>query len=207
MRILERTKEFVLVDGLLRFKDTPVKIPSLTGPEKIFVRIVQTEGPVVSFESLYGGLAREGFSIASHSKLLGESPIVQKVESGLYTLVGMPYDAVDIERAKHDLTRVSANYTMKPRSDGIMEFEVNVGNMTIYSGVLSCGPAVQMQGIWKTIVDGTQEGELLVKGHFIQKLESARDRLGLVPGDRIRIDFNTWTREATIRKVVIDEKA
>jgi hypothetical protein len=32
-------------------------------------------------------------------------------------------------------------------------------------------------------------------------MEPVRDSLCLVAGDRIKIEFNTWTREAVVRKV------
>jgi len=125
--MLEQTRGFALVDGLLRLTEKPFRDASLTRPENIFMNLVHTEGPIVSYESLYKKLvADQGFSVASLWHLLALSPIVQKVAYGFYSLVGAKCDAVDIERAKYELTRVRANSTIRPRPDGVVEIEANV---------------------------------------------------------------------------------
>jgi hypothetical protein len=131
---------------------------------------------------------------------------VQKVAFGLYTLLGTQYDVGDVERARSQLIRVPANASMKPRSDGVIEFETNIGTWMIYGGVLSCGPAASLEGTWTRIVDGVSNGELVVGGGFIRGFSEAVESLDLMPRDRIRIEFNTWTREATITKVVSNEQ-
>jgi hypothetical protein len=95
---------------------------------------------------------------------------------------------------------------MKPRSDGVIEFETNVGTWMGYGGVLASGPAVAMKGTWTIIADSIKQGELVVEGNFIRGLSKIAESLSIAPGDRIRIEFNTWTREATIRKVVNNEQ-
>jgi len=203
---LEQTGRFALVDGFLELTKMPTRKPGLTGPESIFVRLVQSEGPIVSFESIHTKLIEENWSRGSVAALLSLSPIVQKVAFGLYTLLGTQYDIGDVERAKSQLIRVPANASMKPRSDGEIEFETNIGTWMIYGGVLSCGPAASMEGTWTRIVDGVNNGELVVGGGFIRGLSEVVESLDLMPGDRIKIEFNTWTREATITKVVNNEQ-
>lgn len=206
VKILEQTGEFVLVDGLLKLSKIPTRRPVLTGPEAVFRRIVNSEDPIISFEMIHAKLLEEGFSLGSVTALLRYSSIVQKVATGLYTLLGTQYDAGDIEQAKSQLTRVSADSSMKPRSDGTVDFETNVGTWGIYSGVLSCGPAAKLEGSW-TIVGGDGiEGEIVIGGGFIQGLSNVVKSLNLIPTDRIKIEFNTWTREATITKVVSNEQ-
>lgn len=206
VKTLEQTGNFALVDGFLQLTKMPARKRSLTRPESIFVRTVHDEGPVISFESLHAKILGEGFSEASLTSALHYSPIVQKVAFGLYTLLGTQYDVGDVERAKSQLTRVSANSSIKPRSDGVIEFETNIGTWMIYGGVLSCGPAASMEGTWTRIVDGVNNGELVVGGGFIRGLSEAVESLDLIPGDRIRIEFNTWTREATVMKAVSNEQ-
>jgi len=205
VRILEHTGHFALVDGLLQSSEMPAKKPRLTGPESVFIGLAQIEGPLLSFELIHRSLINEGFSTAAVSQLLSRSPIVQKVAAGLYILLGSRYDSTDIERANFQLRRVSANYSMKPRSDGVIEFEANVGPWMVYGGVLSSGPAARMKGTWTIIVDGTNQEELIIESGFVRGLKKASESLGIVPGDRIRIEFNTWNREAIITKVANNE--
>jgi hypothetical protein len=201
VKTLEQTGKFALAGGFLQLTKIPARKPSLTGPELSFVRFVQSEGPIVSFESVHTKLIEENWSAGSVTALLGMSPIVQKVAFGLYTLLGRQYDAEDVERAKSHLIRIPANASMKPRSDGVIEFETNIGTWMIYGGVVSSGPAAPMEGVWRRIVDGVNNGQLVVGGGFIRGFPEAMESLDLTPGDRIRIEFNTWTREATITKL------
>lgn len=132
--------------------------------------------------------------------------MIRKIKTPFYTLLGTKYDVNDIERVESQLTRVSAKATIKPRSDGIIEFETNVGSWLAYGGVIGSGPATQMKGAWTIVYNGTCQGELIVEGNFIRGLSSACRAFDIVPGDRIRIDFDTWTREARIGKVVSNEQ-
>jgi RNA polymerase sigma factor (sigma-70 family) len=201
VRFLEQTGNFTLVDEFVKLVKQQTRKPGLTGPESIFVRTVQSEGPVISFELLYTKILSQGLSEASLTGVLHYSPIVQKVAFGLYTLLGAHYDIEDIERAKSQMTRVPANASIKPRPDGVIEFETNIGTWMIYGGVLTCGPAASMRGTWTRIVKGVSNGVLVVGSGFIRDLSDAVESLGLMPRDRVRIEFNTWTREATITKV------
>lgn len=206
VKVLEHTGNFVLVDGFVKLIRPPTRKPGLTGPESIFVRTVQSEGPVISFELFHTKIVEEGFSTASVTSLLHYSPIVERIAFGLYTLIGTPYNAGDVERAKSQVTKVSADASMKPRPDGVIEFETNIGTWMMYSGVLSSGPAASLEGNWTFVADGINKTELVVGGGFIRGLSDAVVSLELMPMDRIRIEFNTWTREARITKVVNHEQ-
>jgi len=201
VKVLEHAGDFLLADGFVRLNRRPARRPSLTGPESIFVKTVQSEGPVVSFELLHTKILGAGFSEASLTGALRYSPIIQKVAFGLYTLLESRYNMEDVEQAKSNITRVPANASIRPRSDGVIEFETNIGTWMIYGGVLTCGPAASMQGTWTLIINGITNGVLVVGSGFIRDLSEAVESLGLMPRDRVRIEFNTWTREATITKV------
>ena len=205
VKVLEHTGNFALADGFVKLIRSPTRKPGLTGPESIFLKTVHSEGPVVSFELLHTKIVEEGFSTPSVTSLLHYSPIVERIAFGLYALIGTPYDVEDIERTKSQLTRVSADTRMKPRPDGVIEFETNIGTWMIYGGVLSSGPAASLEGNWTLVVDDTNETELVVGGGFIRGLSDAVVSLDLMPMDRIKIEFNTWTREARITKVVNNE--
>ena len=105
------------------------------------------------------------------------------------------------ERAQSQLTKISANSTIKPHSEGVIEFETNASTRLIYDGVIASGPASSLKGVWVLVSNDTYPGKLVVDENFIHGLLQAAKNLGIVPGDRIRIDFNTWTREAKITKV------
>ena len=72
----------------------------------------------------------------------------------------------------------------------------------VYGGVLTAGPATSMIGEWAIIDKGVNKGKLIVAGYLMRGLSKVASDLSLLSGDRIRIEFNTWTREAVITKVV-----
>lgn len=202
VKALEKRGKFIVVNGLLQVSKPLHKEPVLTGPESVFLEVIRTEGPVVSFELLHAKVMEQGLSGASAGQFLSYSPLVQRIEVGLYILLGTKCDASDIEKARLSLTRVPAMASIKPRSDGIVDFETNVGNWLVYGGIVSAGPAASMKGPWRIVDQGNDKGNLTVGGNLIRGLSQVATDLGLVSGDRIRIEFNTWTREAKITKVV-----
>lgn len=207
IRLLEETGSFALANGLVHLVKVPKSKPKLNSREVAFLRIVRAQGPILTYEEIHAAITAEGYSGVSASSLQTYSPLVEKVEFGLYRLLGARFDAYDLEQAKGRLTRVPANARLKPRSDGFVEYDVNVNNLMVYGGVLSSGPASSMAGSWTIIADGIRQGELAVGKGFIRGLKQTLESLGIAPGDRIRIEFNTWDREATIRKVVTNEPA
>ncbi|MFC2048359.1 sigma factor-like helix-turn-helix DNA-binding protein, partial [Chloroflexota bacterium] len=205
-KVLEKRGEFILNDGLLSRRRPLLVRVNLTGPERLFLKDMKTEGPILSFEIIHFSLVEAGFSTASVTSLLKYSPLVRKIKTPFYTMLGTKYDIADIERVESQLTRVSAKPTIRPRSDGVIEFETNVGSWLAYGGVIASGPATRMKGAWAIMYNGTIQGELIVEGNFIRGLSSVCKTLDVMPGDRIRIEFDTWKREARIGKVVSNEK-
>ncbi len=110
-------------------------------------------------------------------------------------------EALREEGAQSQLTKIPANSTIKPQSEGVIEFETNASTQLIYDGVIASGPASSLKGVWTLVSNDTYPGKLEVDETIIRGLSQASKNLGIVPGDRIKIAFNTWTREAKITKV------
>ena len=201
VKVLESTGNFVFKDGRLFLTEKSMAKPALNRSEKVFLRLFQDEGPILPFESIYHSVLEADLSAASVISLLTYSPLVHRVEFGLYTLVGSFYDNIDIEIAKSRVTKVSSNYTMRPRVDGIIEFETNVGLWMIYSGTLYAGPAKRMKGRWKISHASPREDELVIDKTFISGMKYVSEELGIVAGDRIRIEFDTNARQVEITKI------
>jgi len=204
-KLLERRGNFTVINGLIYLAKPPTAKPGLTGPERVFLDMVLSNGPIVSFETVHHKLLEAGLSTASVTSVLKYSPIVQKISVALYSLLGAKYDETDVQEAQAQLTRIPANPTLRARSDGVIEFEINAGPWLEYGGVLASGPASSLRGEWKLISNGAESGRLVIDGNFVRGLSQISKGLGIVPGDRIRIDFNTWTREAKMVKVVRNE--
>jgi len=204
-KLLEQKGSFTFTNALIQLTKAPAKKPSLTGPERVFLDMALSNGPIVSFETVHHKLLEAGLSTGSVTSVLKYSPIVQKISVALYSLLGAKYDEIDVQEAQAQLTRIPANPTLRARSDGVIEFETNAGTWLEYGGVLASGPAASLRGEWKLINNGMESRQLIVDGNFMRGLSQVSKSLGVMPGDRIRIDFNTWTREAKMTKVVRNE--
>jgi hypothetical protein len=205
-KLFERRGNFTVINGFIHLTKPPSMKPGLTAPEKIFLDMTLSNGPVLTFEAVHHKLVEAGLSTASVTSLLKYSPIVQKISTALYSTLGAKYDETNIQEAQEQLTRIPANSTLRVRSDGIIEFETNAGTWLEYGGVLASGPAASLKGEWKITNNGAESDLLTVDGNFMRGLSRISKTLGIIPGDRIRIDFNTWTREAEITKVVRNEQ-
>lgn len=201
-KLLERKGNFTLINGFIQLTGSLEVKPELTGPEKIFLSLALSSGPILTYEEIYHNILDGRFSIGSVTSLLMYSPIVHKIGVSMYSILGAEYGETDLQKAQSRLTRISSNPALKVRSDGVIEFEINVGMWLEYGGVLASGPAAALKGTWELTNSCADSEQLVVNGNFISGLSRVSKGLGVVSGDRIRIDFNTWTRKATINKVV-----
>lgn len=206
INVLEQTGSISLTDGMLTLNDIDTDPPDLTGPEAVFIDLVRSEGPVLSFERIHTGLLEAGYSLGSVTALLRYSEVVHKVQVGLYSALGSKYSASDIDKAKFGINRIPPDHTIRHRTDGIVELEMNVNTWLLYAGSVVAGPGSSMRGRW-TLRCRDTKGEISVGKGFIYGLGKAIRILRLSLGDRIRINFNTFTQEATIIKVVNNEES
>jgi hypothetical protein len=97
--------------------------------------------------------------------------------------------------------RVEANPTLTLRRDGSVVFETTAQQYLMYSASLRAGPAAKMRGEWNALAEGARVGVITVGQPWIYGLKGARQALGIGIGDRVRIRFDTWTREAEVSVV------
>ena len=206
LNVLLATNEFKLEDGLLNFTQSPSIIPRLTVPEEIFLKVVGTEGPVVNFETIHRRILENGYSSASVTSVLQFSPIVQRVRFSLYTRLGELYNERDIDKATSDISRIKSQYSYRLRTDGVVVFEFNAGSWFIYSGVVAAGPVKRLKGDWNLVSNEGIIGKIMIDSLFIRAPLSEIMKLNVNVGDRIRIEFNTWTRESKMCKLEGNEK-
>ena len=203
--VLIATGKFVIDNGMLNLKQPLENIPVLSVPESVFLKTIAVDGPIISFDTIYKNIVAEGYSSATVGSLLRHSPIVQRVTGSLYTLLGGMYNQQDIQAAQNQHSRKRLNQTLKLLTDGKAVFETNV-NGWFYGGVISSGPASRLKGTWKLNVDSITERTFTIEQYFIRGLAGVAKELGIVSGDRVRFEFNTWNHETTVMKVNNHEK-
>ncbi len=201
VKLLEMKGLITKTGGLLYLSENSRKYQSLASTEKIFIELVEEHGPVVTFGMMHDRLLEEGYSGASTISLCSYSPLVVKVKQSLYTMIGYPVDAIDVENAQAMIPRINANGTLRFANTGNAIFETNVGTWVEYGGALSAGPANRFGGSWQASTNGKSFGEITIASNFIYGLYGLFQQLEIEPGDRIRIEFNTSNHTANIEKV------
>jgi len=201
VKLLEMKGLIIKTGGLLYLSENSRKHQPLTGTERLFMELVDEHGPVVTYGMMHDRLLAEGYSGASTISLCSYSPIVVRIKQSLYTIIGYPLDAIDVEKAQAMIPRINANSTLRFVNTGIAVFETNVSTWVEYGGALSAGPAKRFGGSWQTSINGKLFGEITIASNFIYGLYGLLQQLEINPGDRIRIEFNTHNHTASIEKV------
>jgi len=201
LKVLELTGEFYQKDDLLFNDFTVLEEPDCNDRELLFIELIDQEGPVVTYNRFFDKLKDAGYSGASVASVLKYSPLIQKIGFSLYTILGRRYDDVDIEKAQSSIRQVRPLPTLKPRVNGQVIFEANVGNWIKYSGVIYSGPAKVMKGTWKMYMNGQYQNDLVVDNLFIRGLTRAYEVLQIEPGDRIKLCFDTIKLGVTVSRV------
>ncbi|MQF48950.1 hypothetical protein FIM08_03520 [SAR202 cluster bacterium AC-647-N09_OGT_505m] len=200
-RLLERRDDFSIANGMIVLLKSPTSPPATTGPESIFIDLIASTGVVVSFKEVHHALTAAGFSGGSVNSLLRYSPIVAKVAPAMYSTRNANIDSDAIADASSRDTRLPANTTMNLRSDGVIELETTASAWLDYNGIIPVGLASSLTGEWSLIDKEVVMGKVIITDKFIRGLSPVAKNLDVTSGDRIRLFFNTWTREANMIKV------
>lgn len=188
-------------DGAIHIRDECQWRPKPTGPEQVFITLVNERGPVVRFETIHEEVTLAGYSLATTTSLLRYSPLVRRVGRALYTSIGCHFDSHDLESARLARSRASTPANLIPRSDGVMELAVTVAPWNLLGGIIGSGTgATSLQGEWILSGRSDTQDRVHVRKGFITGLLPELNRINAVTGDRIVIEFNTWTRTASLRK-------
>ena len=167
--------------------------------DKSILELLDKQGPVLSFQEIVEHFLSKGFSFpTATSRILPISPIIEKIEQGIYKLRGY-------NETWHDLESVRARQEEFTRSaevlyglDGIIRYRVNVGAWEM-GGVLSVSRSCQQlpdlgEG-WPVFIGDKKVGIAIRDDSFIWGLSPAFNEIGIKFGDRVELAFNTWNEQ------------
>lgn len=174
---------------------------SASKSEKIVLEEIHRIGPVVSFSDLSQAFLNADLSIPALSNVLSHSPLVAKIETGLYKLRGSDVEQVDIHRAYERQPYTVANPEIRFEPSGIVRFSLNLGNLAITSGVIYSSHVPNLAGDWSVQVGDIPCGNVRVRDRQLWGMSKLFRTIKAQVGDRIEFGFDTWKHTVTVTKV------
>lgn len=174
---------------------------SLSQSEKVLISAISKNGGIVSFLDVAEEFFLRGFSLPSVSKVLRQSPIVEKIEDGLYKLRGTNSTWQQIEEAKKRQKRFSQDNVVTHGLDGVVRMKFTVNSYTFLTGVVGAYNIKELSGSWSVTHDGKSFGEAKIDDVYLWGLAKLFKILNVKMGERIELALNTWNRTLSVEKV------
>ncbi|MEM3907176.1 MAG: hypothetical protein QXZ17_10010 [Nitrososphaerota archaeon] len=174
--------------------------PSLSRSEEIILSCLRKFGRVVHHSELALEFYRSNLTLPSLHRTLNTSPLFVKVDQAMYKLRGQSVNYEDIARAKAVERRTGAGPEVIYSPSGVISIIVTLSPIALSSGRLISTEFPNLTGSWKCIVKDELLGTLDCSEHEFRQLRRAFQRLQAKPGDRLKLDFNTWDRTVRIEK-------
>lgn len=181
----------------------------LSTSESLLINLLTEKGPVLNFQEIVEFYLSNGKSFATATtKIMPDSPIIEKIEQGLYKLRGSIVSWQDIEKAKSRQEEYSRNAEVTYGLDGIIRYRITIGSWEA-GGTLSisrsCQPLPDFSQGWPVYVNKIESGIARRDDYLIWGLTPAFSLLGVKFGDRIELAFDTW-KEPKITISIVEEK-
>lgn len=174
---------------------------SLSQSEKVLISAISKNGGIVSFLDVAEEFFLRGLSLPSVSKVLRQSPIVEKIEDGLYKLRGANSTWQQIEEAKKRQKRFSQDNVVTHGLDGVVRMKFTVNSYTFLTGVVGAYSIKELSGSWSVIHEGKSFGEAKIDEVYLWGLAKLFKMLDVKMGERIELALNTWNRTLSVEKV------
>jgi hypothetical protein len=191
-----RVLGFELEDEYVCWHETPSGY--LAESDECFILVTEKYGPVVTFQEVVEIINEKGFSFATATaRVLPQSPIVEKVDIGLYKKRGQDHTWEDIENAKNRQETIDYDPEVTYGVDGIIRYRITIGSWAL-NGVLSISssqqPLPDLRDGWEVLIDGKSCGTARGDEQLIWGLGGAINALGVKIGDRIELAFDAWEK-------------
>jgi len=174
---------------------------TLNRGEEIIFDCMKIYGPVLHHAEIAQAFIDSELSFPSIHKTLRISPVIEKIDVGLYKLRGMSVTKGDIERAKNIGDRIPVRLTVNYDKSGKMKVEASLGILVVGTGVLFSDKLPNLAGEWKCVIDETTFDDINVMENEIRRLIKPLEYLQCNVGDRVCFIFDMWTRTVTLEKV------
>lgn len=174
---------------------------TLNRGEEIILDCMNTCGSVLHHAEIAQAFIESELSFPSIHKTLRISPIIEKIDKGLYKLRGRPVKLNDIERAKTTGDRIPVDLIVNYDKSGKLKVEASLGILVVGTGVLFSDKLPNLVGEWKCIINGTAFDDIDITENEIRRLLKPLEYLQCNVSDRVCFIFDMWTRAVNIEKV------
>jgi hypothetical protein len=178
----------------------PSEIIDLSVNEKIIVEAFKTKGFVLSREQLEEACIGEyNLNPTSFYIYLSFSPLITRLATGVYSLVGTAVSPGEIEAVERQRKTNSKTTEYGWDVDGKLWFACALSRISIHSGTIRVPQFVSnlVEGDWPVAhANGPLAGSLKVKGNFLLGLRKSLYEDGAEPGDFCLLRFDMTNRKA-----------
>lgn len=174
---------------------------SLSQSEKSLVSALSKNDNIASFLEIAEEFFLQGLSLPAVSVTLKRSPVVEKIDAGLYKLRGTEISWQQIENAKKRQRRFSQDDDITYGLDGIIRLRLTVNRYTYLTGVVVAYRIRELPGSWYIVSDKEPYGTAKIDEAYLWGLSKIFKKLEIAMGDRIELGFNTWNRMLSVEKV------
>jgi predicted DNA-binding protein YlxM (UPF0122 family) len=187
---------FKIDNGIVSYEGNEKVVISKS--DSLFIDLLLEKGAVLSFQDIVEYYLAKGFSFPTATlRVMGESPLVEKIEQGFYKLRGSKVSWQDIENAKFRQEDYSRNAEVIYGLDGIIRYRFTIGSWAA-GGVLSisrsCQPLPDLNKGWPIFVNNEELGTARRDEYLIWGLSPTFNKLGVKFGDRIELAFDSWNK-------------
>ena len=173
---------------------------ALSGGETVILRTLVRNGDVAHHSQLANAFIESSLSFASLHGTLTRSPLFEAFDRSMYKLRGSTPNESAIERARGAQQHTPVNLSVERDSRGNITIGANLGTLAIGGGTITSENLPNLEGEWKCPTDDLPDQRIRVIGNEIRGLLRTMQSLQCFVGDRLELNFNTWTREVTVRK-------
>jgi len=173
----------------------------LSRGEEIILECLKKNGCVIHHAEIAQAFIDSELSFPSIHATLNRTPIIEKIDTGLYKLRGMIVSANDIERASNAGDRIPVNMVVEYEKTGKIKIGLSLGILAVGTGVIFSENLPNLVGKWKCVVGEKKFDEIMVTENEIRKLLKPISTLKCDVADRINFTFDTWTRTVFLEKV------
>ena len=173
----------------------------LSRGEGIIFECFKKNGPVIHHAEIAQAFIDSELAFPSIHQTLKRSPLIEKIDIGLYKIRGRTVSTDDIERASSAGDRIPMNLMVDYDRTGRIKVSISLGIIVVGTGVIFSANLPNLVGAWKCVVGEEKFREIIVTENEIRGLLKPISLLKCEVADRICLTFDTWSRTVILEKV------
>ena len=173
------------------------KYETLNTGENIIMHALKRNGGVVHHQQLAEAFLESSLSFPSLHGTLSRSPLFDNFERSLYKLRGTAPRQEAIEQARQAAERIPVDLQVEYDMDANIIVEATLGVLAVGNGTILSENLPNLEGDWDCALSARKMTDIYVTENEIRRLGPVLKNLACEVGDRVRLVFNTESRQVT----------